>query len=72
MPSVDESVKTLAELSRAMGRQRVAIVAAFLVRERGEAYDRKGKPYSEELPEKPAEEKIEPKEDEPESRSKNG
>ncbi len=50
----------------------ILIVAAFLVRVRGEAYDRKGKPYSEELPEKPAEEKIEPKEDEPESRSKNG
>ena len=50
----------------------ILIVAAFLVRERGEAYDRKEKPYSEGLPEKPAEEKVEPKEDEPETRSKNG
>lgn len=72
VPSVDESIKTLAELSRTVGRQRVAIVAAFLVRERGGAYDRKEKPYSEELPEKPAEEKIETEEDEPETRSKIG
>ena len=50
----------------------ILIVAAFLVRELGEAYDRKGKPYSEELPEKPAEEKIETEEDEPETRSKIG
>ena len=50
----------------------ILIVAAFLVRERGGAYDRKEKPYSEELPEKPAEEKIETEEDEPETRSKIG
>lgn len=61
------------ELSPVLGCVAVIlIVAAFLVRERGEAYDRKGKPYSEELPEKPAEEKVEPKEDEPETRSRNG